>query len=296
MNPEPDNNDDQPKKRGRKPKVQTPEQKQSITVPVCSIVNKPILIKLKLTREDTERINKQLAQMYSKEYTVQANVSPTAFNNVDSDVGFVSVRPVNKSEIQSADHQINESGKLISLPEIFSKGVWPEKTNIKCWWCTLSFESVPCFVPTKMVNGKYTVLGCFCSFNCAMAYNLYALEQNQHDRLRKCALLNSLYYEIHGEPKEILPSPPKETMIMYGGKLSIEQYCNLIKDCNVSSYKIIYPPISGISFQLEDINKNTSNTTRNIGNSTGTNYVLERSTPPPNNRKKVTNKFIKIIQ
>lgn len=294
MNPVSDN-DDLPKKRGRKPKIQTPEQKQSITVPVCSMVSKPILIKLKLTREDTERINKQLTQMFSKEYTPQVASIPTAFNTVDPEGGFVRVRTTAKSDthqIQPADQQVNDTRKLISLPEVFSKGVWPEKTNIKCWWCTLSFDSVPCFVPTKMVSGKYTVLGCFCSFNCAMAYNLYSLEQNQHDRLRKCSLLNSLYYEIHGEPKEILPSPPKETMIMYGGKLTVEQYRDLIKDCNVSSYKIIYPPISGLSFQLEDISKN-SLTTRN---NTNTKYVLERSKPPPNNRKKVTKKFIKIIQ
>lgn len=290
-----DPQDDQPKKRGRKPKVQTPEQKQSITVPVCSMVNKPILIKLKLTREDTDRINKQLTQMFSKEYTV-TTAAPTAFNTVESEGGFVRVRSAitkpDAGAVQAADQQVNDTAKLISLPEIFSKGIWPEKTNIKCWWCTLSFDSVPCFIPTKMVSGKYTVLGCFCSFNCAMAYNLYSLEQNQHDRLRKCALLNSLYYEIHGEPKEILPSPPKETMIMYGGKLTVEQYRNLIKDCNVSSYKIIYPPISGLSFQLEDISRNSSGNNRN---KTGTNYVLERSTPPPNNRKKVTKKFIKII-
>lgn len=290
MNSDP--NEDQPKKRGRKPKVQTPEQKHSISVPVCSMVNKPILIKLKLTREDTERINKQLTQMFSKEYNVAA--APTAFNTVEADSGFVRVRsPASRSDanktVQAADQLVNDTAKLISLPEVFSKGIWPEKTNIKCWWCTLSFESVPCFIPTKMVNGKYTVLGCFCSFNCAMAYNLYTLEQNQHDRLRKCALLNSLYYEIHGEPKEILPSPPKETMIMYGGKLTVEQYRNLVKDCNVSSYKIIYPPISGLSFQLEDISKNSSGTRSKTG------YVLERSTPPPNNRKKVTKKFIKIV-
>jgi hypothetical protein len=235
--------------------------------------------------------------MFSKEYTHHTVTAPTAFNTVDSDAGFVRVRSMAKSDtnqIQPADQQVNDTGKLISLPEIFSKGIWPEKTNIKCWWCTLSFDSVPCFIPTKLVNGKYTVLGCFCSFNCAMAYNLYSLEQNQHDRLRKCALLNSLYYEIHSEPKEILPSPPKETMIMYGGKLTVEQYRDLIKDCNVSSYKIIYPPISGLSFQLEDICKNATNS-RN-GNSNGTNYVLERSKPPPNNRKKVTKKFIKVIQ
>lgn len=292
--------DDIPKKRGRKPKSQLQEQKQSILVPVCSMINKPILIKLKLSREDTERINNQLNQMFSKEYSPVAN-TPTAFNTGDSE-SFVRLRvakhphnATHNSSIQdtnSGEQMCNDTNKIISLPELFSKGVWPEKTNIKCWWCTLSFETVPCFIPTKFHNGKYTILGCFCSFNCAMAYNLYSLDQNQHERLRKCSLLHTLYYEIHGETeqvKEILPAPPKEVMIGYGGKLTIEQYRDLIKECNISSYKIIYPPISGISFQLEDISKNGNNTQQ------VNQYVLERSKPPPNNRKKVTRKFIKIV-
>lgn len=300
-------NEEIPKKRGRKPKSQLQEQKQSISVPVCSMINKPILIKLKLSREDTDRINNQLSQMFSKEYSPVAN-TPTAFNTGDSE-SFVRLRVtkhtnhnLNHSHSTSVqepglgDQMCNDTNKIISLPELFSKGVWPEKTNIKCWWCTLSFETVPCFIPTKFHNGKYTILGCFCSFNCAMAYNLYSLDQNQHERLRKCSLLHTLYYEIHGETeqvKEILPAPPKEVMIGYGGKLTIEQYRGLIKECNISSYKSIYPPISGISFQLEDISKN-SNNSRQV-NGAVNQYVLERSKPPPNNRKKVTRKFIRIV-
>jgi hypothetical protein len=293
-------NEEIPKKRGRKPKSQLQEQKQSISVPICNMINKPILIKLKLSREDTDRINNQLNQMFSKEYSPVAN-TPTAFNTGDSE-SFVRLRVTKHTNLNhstsvqepcSGDQMCNDTNKIISLPELFSKGVWPEKTNIKCWWCTLSFETVPCFIPTKFHNGKYTILGCFCSFNCAMSYNLYSLDQNQHERLRKCSLLHTLYYEIHGETeqvKEILPAPPKEVMIGYGGKLTIEQYRGLIKECNISSYKIIYPPISGISFQLEDISKNSRQVNGAVNQ-----YVLERSKPPPNSRKKVTRKFIRIV-
>src|SRR5690349_6873648 len=44
------------------------------------------------------------------------------------------------------------------------------KTKMHCWWCDHQFNNYPCFIPTKYYKKTYYVYGCFCSFNCAMAY------------------------------------------------------------------------------------------------------------------------------
>lgn len=283
------------KKRGRKPKQQANAEPQQINIaPVDGVVTKPNFIKLKIGKSDIKRIDQQLNQFGQIVGRDQVN-TPEAF---DQDQQFATIKKhaatvvqddSNDKSGQGVSNFCDEKEKIISLPTVYEKGVWPEKTNIKCWWCTLSFDNVPCFVPKKMRAGRYHVIGCYCSFNCAMAYNLYSLDQNQHDCLRQCALLHTLYTEIHGETKEILPSPPKETMIMYGGKLTIEEYRKKIKDCSVQSYKLNYPPIVGINFELEHLSKAGAKCVLNPG------YVLERSKPPPNDRKKLTHKFIKKI-
>jgi hypothetical protein len=306
-----------PKKRGRKPKTQTVDTSKppnNLAAPIgFSAITKPILIKLKIGRADAKRIDQQLNQFSqyvasgNREYSPQVNI-PTAFNQEQSEQQFVSIKkqvanvttPSNTSGSSSTpnNHQnepdrfCDEKEKIVSLPTVYEKGVWPEKTNIKCWWCTLSFDSVPCFIPKKMRVGKYHIIGCFCSFNCAMAYNLYALDQNQHDCLRQSSLIHTMYTEIHGEIKEILPSPPKEVMVAYGGKLTVEQYRKKIKECNIQSYKLNYPPIVGINFELEHLSKTGSH----VPSSGSKAYVLERSKPPPNERKKLTRKFIKIVK
>ena len=186
-----------PKKRGRKPKSQKADAgKTPIPMPLHSVITKPILIKLKLGRVDTQRLDQQLNQFSqfqsNREYSPQVNI-PTAFNQDSSSNQFASIRkpvavaasggassaaPVaNSNKCHTVDNDAfrfcDEKEKIVSLPSVFEKGIWPEATNIKCWWCTLSFDDVPCFIPKKMRNGKYHVFGCFCSFNSAMAYNLY---------------------------------------------------------------------------------------------------------------------------
>ena len=47
-----------------------------------------------------------------------------------------------------------------------------ESTNIHCWWCCHKFDNPPCQLPEKYYEKKYHVFGCFCSYNCALSYNL----------------------------------------------------------------------------------------------------------------------------
>ena len=49
---------------------------------------------------------------------------------------------------------------------------WKETTNIWCWWCVHPFTNSPFGLPIKFDNNTYQIQGCFCSLNCAKAYNV----------------------------------------------------------------------------------------------------------------------------
>lgn len=110
-----------------------------------------------------------------------------------------------------------------------------KKTNIKCWWDCNNFDTIPCQLPEQYHKNTYYVTGCFCSFNCALAYNLYYLKDSKM-YLRK-SLVYKMYRELHNlsssEIFEIKEAPPKEILKDFGGSMSIDTYrktFNLNKD------------------------------------------------------------------
>ena len=69
----------------------------------------------------------------------------------------------------------------------------PKKTTISCWWCTHTFEHLPCYIPTKITNDRFNVFGCFCSFNCASSYNLNINDNKIWERYTLLKLLIRKY-------------------------------------------------------------------------------------------------------
>lgn len=120
------------------------------------------------------------------------------------------------------------------------------KTDICCWWCTEKFDTYPVPLPTRYVNNTYNVMGCFCSFNCAMAYNL---NLNNDCIQERSSLLKRLYYDINKDNItnlnniEINPSGPKELLKKYGGVLDIDTYRKNSKIIG-KKYHISYPPLN----------------------------------------------------
>ena len=78
------------------------------------------------------------------------------------------------------------------------KGEWPMSTNIYCMWCCHPFEGPPCAVPVRYVDEVFYVWGCFCSFNCAAAYNFK--EYKVSEVWERYSLLNLLYKKIFDKP------------------------------------------------------------------------------------------------
>lgn len=108
--------------------------------------------------------------------------------------------------------------------------VLPSKTDISCFWCAHTFDSSPCVIPEREVAGVYQVYGNFCMPECALAYLLHE-SIDPHARWERIALLHRIYDRLGSY--RIFPSPPRESLKIFGGPLSIESYRATIKQGKV---------------------------------------------------------------
>lgn len=128
--------------------------------------------------------------------------------------------------------------------------------NIQCWWCIdIIKKNYP--VPIKYENEEFSVLGHFCCINCTLSYILHS------NLLYSKTLLIQLLYKMYKKcikNNKIIPSPPKEILENFGGKLSYEEYNKL----KLNHVHIIYPPMVSINIEYEKINLNKSLPNKNI--------------------------------
>jgi len=61
--------------------------------------------------------------------------------------------------------------KYIALPALYTTvGDWPTSSNLLCWNCHCTFDSVPMFIPNGYSGKAIKTLGNFCRLSCAMKY------------------------------------------------------------------------------------------------------------------------------
>lgn len=139
--------------------------------------------------------------------------------------------------------------KLINIKNGTSQII--EKTDIVCWWDTCQFSGMPCFMPDKYNNGTYYVFGCFCSFNCMLAYNSTMNDYRSSIRL---TLIKHMYRQIYGHimPDNIVHSSKREVLEKFGGTISLADYRD--KSINVTKeFKMKIPPIIPLIASIEEI-------------------------------------------
>lgn len=112
--------------------------------------------------------------------------------------------------------ELNECYQL--LPNFLERS-WPSSTNVRCWWCTHNFNTMPIPLPIGIkADGKYKVKGCFCSFNCSMAFALHEKQDGY--------LLGHLQKKLTGKPitTPIPPAPSRYCLREYGGPCTIDEF------------------------------------------------------------------------
>ena len=150
--------------------------------------------------------------------------------------------------------------------------------NTKCWWCKHHFEEHAIGLPENYYDDKFEMIGNFCSFNCAKAYNMDLADNNIWKRN---SLLDYLYQLTYNEDKEIHVAPHWKTLTDYGGNLSIEQFRDDFL-MNKSEFIYLHPPLVTRKPFIEEINRFNDSEDNNE-------LVLKRSKPLKSKIKNIRN-------
>lgn len=160
----------------------------------------------------------------------------------------ISIEDIFNQEIIEADNVDEEpedlkkggfdcDGMWDKIPSTFtSLDNWPKQTNIRCWYCTLKFKSVPWFIIksiTQNAGGKVmNVTGNFCSCGCLMGFVKKNYSKREHFDIYHNVY--SLYTIMTGKKKlTILESPDIYNLKFYGGSMSIEKYKEELEKVNL---------------------------------------------------------------
>lgn len=184
-----------------------------------------------------------------------------------------------------------QKGFFNVLDEFVGNKEWLQSTDVCCWWCCHSFETVPIGLPLdyNVKTKKFKVKGVFCSFSCMMAYGeremkgvsfrtnvdflyqkltgTFTLDKTLYGQ----QLERSLPIDIFGEDLEdakrlkdgyiealldlqgakLTPAPPRCSLKMFGGALSIEEFRKSSKENKV--YKMIEFPMTIYRDFIEEV-------------------------------------------
>ena len=164
---------------------------------------------------------------------------------------------------------------------------YEEHTNIACWWCCHSFNNIPLGIPEYINKNEFNLSGCFCSFNCMMAYNIDLNDYKLWDRQSNIYQMKN---KIDPENKmSIHPAPPRQTLNMFGGPLDINKFRESFFIVS-KEFRCFFPPMISIIGIIEEDNKNKTNP---INFNRNQNQTMLRRNKPFANR---TNKLVDIIK
>lgn len=94
-----------------------------------------------------------------------------------------------------------------------------------CFWCCHPFSWTPTVLPISYdaYETMYTCEGHFCSPECALAFLYNDCNLSDVSRWTRHALLADMYRRLY-TTRELSPAPPRATLRLFGGPLSIEQF------------------------------------------------------------------------
>jgi hypothetical protein len=165
----------------------------------------------------------------------------------------VAPKTTSKKKAAAAEkHHLNNGGKRVfdHLSEFMTRDDWPLTTSVSCFWCCHSFSNTPFGIPTKFSADKFHVVGCFCSLECATAYNFYSSEL-KHDMWESYTLINLLSRRIQYKDT-VRMAPPRHALKMFGGYMDIYEFRGQSESSKVISTHT-YPMVAVIQ-QLEEVN------------------------------------------
>jgi len=133
---------------------------------------------------------------------------------------------------------------LMELEEKSKSGEWPASSSVHCYWCCHRFPGMPYGLPHRYDNnGRFIVTGCFCSLECAAAYNFHGdTSCSAEEMWTRYSLINMLAARMRDVEEEeedeaehektrkpssnyiVKQAPHRLSLSIFGGGLSIEEF------------------------------------------------------------------------
>ena len=128
---------------------------------------------------------------------------------------------------------------------------WPKSTDVVCWWDCHVFETQPIPLPVRFRprTNDFKVVGCFCSWNCVVAYN-----RNQKRPVCN-SLISFMYRRVTKQKnylKRIKPAMPREALMIFGGPLTIEQFRAKSADPTLK-HSLLTAPLTMLRTEVEEV-------------------------------------------
>jgi hypothetical protein len=258
------------KKRGRKPKnyfatIPKVDENNNNVINVTNSEEEKIIFHLPITiNEINSYDNDNNLNIFIKS-EIDINTKPNLVESEQSE--FISSENLDKNVY------LNQSINNINTH------ILNFNSNTKCWWCKNMFNSPSIELPEDFYNNTFFCIGHFCSYNCALAYNL---DLNDIITSKRTSLLNLIYYKTYSEFNNIVSAPHWITLEEFGGNLSIKEFRqNSIS--NFKEYLVLHPPIVSRQMQIEESYKQKKYKD-NICSETENKYTIKRN-KPINNKK-----------
>ena len=139
----------------------------------------------------------------------------------------------------------------VLLKDLVSGSNWTNTTDYWCQWDCHPFVSQPVGLPVKYKNNKFNVIGCFCSLECAAAYNFYGNETT-YNSWENYNLLDMLSNRIDYKSK-VNTALSRKCLNVFGGHLDILTFRE--KSFNNKQYNILQYPMVSLVEHVEEISE-----------------------------------------
>ena len=243
--------EDAPKKgkRGRKPKyvysasdITTIDEANN----AATSDDDNVIVRLNIPEPEVknEFIDSQEEQPYAYNHDTYTNLS-----NI-SDMSHLPHENIIVNETKNKATGAKVVNVLQEFEEKNKNNEWPLNTSTSCYWCCHRFDNAPVGIPINYMNDAFEVFGCFCSLECAAAYN-FNENINQDEMWERYQLINLLSRKMK-LGNIVKAAPPRLGLKTFGGHMDIDTFRGFSKGNKFIN--INFPPMTSITQQLEEIN------------------------------------------
>ena len=237
------------KKRGRKPKIKEEStvvpssiERKTVKESVHTQIDKPCILHLLVNSANSQVDNAHNYENRFCEYDPNI-IEPNAYEST-SHFQYINTKDTSKCNM---NNNVDNNESIYDLDH----NLLPNNTCTACYWCCHTFSNAQYGIPLKYLDDKFYCYGCFCSLECAAAYNFNYNDMNIN--VWESYNLLNLLSKKYNYKNMVYCAPKKQLLRLFGGKLNIDEYRNLYTKDNIVTFNT-YPMISIVD-NVEEINE-----------------------------------------